>query len=90
MRCLNKTFQLQCSSPDVPLKGPSAYAYRCLLIGHDQTCRGRALTAEFDPGCVTTSDIDALQGELTLRLSRSLSEEKHHERPGQSIKNKDK
>src|SRR6266567_7679783 len=31
------------------LKGPSAYAYQCLLIGHDQTCRGRALTAEFDP-----------------------------------------
>jgi hypothetical protein len=31
------------------LKGPSAYAYQCLLIGHDQTCRGRTLTAEFDP-----------------------------------------
>ncbi len=31
------------------LKGPSFYACQCLLIGHDQTCRGRALTAEFDP-----------------------------------------
>jgi len=31
------------------IKGPSACAYQCLLIGHNQTCRGRALTAEFDP-----------------------------------------
>ncbi len=31
------------------LKGPSTYACQCLLIGHDQTCRGPALTAEFDP-----------------------------------------
>jgi hypothetical protein len=31
------------------LKGPSAYTCQCLLIGHDQTCRGRTLTAEFDP-----------------------------------------
>ena len=34
---------------EMALKGLSAYAYPCLLIGHDQTCRGRALTAEFDP-----------------------------------------
>jgi len=26
------------------LKGPSTYACQCLLIGHDQTCRGRTLT----------------------------------------------
>jgi hypothetical protein len=31
------------------LKGPSTYACQRLLIGHYQTCRGRALTAEFDP-----------------------------------------
>ncbi len=31
------------------LKGPSTYACQCLLIGHYQTCRGRTLTAEFDP-----------------------------------------
>jgi hypothetical protein len=31
------------------LKGPSTYACQCPLIGHDQTCRGPALTAEFDP-----------------------------------------
>ncbi len=30
-------------------EGTFRYAYQCLLIGHDQTCRGRALTAEFDP-----------------------------------------
>src|SRR6266702_6882800 len=30
-------------------KGPSTYACQCLLLGHDQTCRGPALTAEFDP-----------------------------------------
>src|SRR6266566_2658809 len=35
--------------PRLYLKGPSTYACQCLLIGHDQTCRGRALTAEFDP-----------------------------------------
>jgi hypothetical protein len=34
---------------EMALKGLSAYACQCLLIGHDQTCRGRALTAEFDP-----------------------------------------
>ncbi len=31
------------------LKGPSTCACQYLLIGHDQTCRGPALTAEFDP-----------------------------------------
>src|SRR3984893_19550131 len=31
------------------LKGPSTYACQCLLIGHERTCRGPALTAEFDP-----------------------------------------
>ena len=35
--------------PPLALKGPSIYACQCLLIVHDQTCRGRALTAEFDP-----------------------------------------
>src|SRR5712691_383766 len=25
--------------PRLYLKGPSAYAYQCLLIGHEQTCR---------------------------------------------------
>ena len=35
--------------PRLYLKGPSTYACQCLLIGHDQTCRGPALTAEFDP-----------------------------------------
>src|SRR6266849_1328656 len=36
-------------SPLLALKGPSTCACQCLLIGHDQTCRGPALTAEFDP-----------------------------------------
>ena len=36
-------------SVHVALKGPSIYACQRLLIGHYQTCRGRALTAEFDP-----------------------------------------
>jgi len=31
------------------LKGRSTYVSQCLLIGHDRTCRERALTAEFDP-----------------------------------------
>ena len=40
---------LQCMSPELALKGPSTYACQCLLIGYDQTCRGPALTAEYDP-----------------------------------------
>ena len=31
------------------LKGPFTYACQRLLIGHYLTCRGPALTAEFDP-----------------------------------------
>jgi len=31
------------------LRGPSTYACQCLLIEHDQTCRGRTLAAGFDP-----------------------------------------
>jgi hypothetical protein len=40
---------LRCMSQLLALKGPSTYTCQCLLIGYDQTCRGRALTAEFDP-----------------------------------------
>ncbi len=44
-----KLLLLRCMGPELALKGPSAYAYQRLLIGHYQSCRGRALTAEFDP-----------------------------------------
>jgi hypothetical protein len=37
------------SVPVMALKGPSTYTCQCLLIVHDQTYRGRTLTAEFDP-----------------------------------------
>jgi hypothetical protein len=44
---------------ELALKGPSTYACQCLLIGHDRTCRGRALTAEFDPSrtCVLLDEL---------------------------------
>jgi hypothetical protein len=47
------------------LKGPSTYTCQCLLIGQDQTCRGRTLIAEFDPKpTCSAASFDHLVGEL--------------------------
>ena len=43
------------------LKGPSTYACQCLLIGHEQTCRGPALTAEFDPWLCENAALDVIR-----------------------------
>src|SRR2546423_789373 len=43
-RCASAIF-VRCMSPFMALKGPSAYVRQCLLIGDNQTCRERTLTA---------------------------------------------
>ena len=49
LRGVSAAQELFTLDPSAYQKGPSTYACPCLLIGHDQTCCGPALTAEFGP-----------------------------------------